>query len=112
MKNILIRFSILQATVAIAFFMCGCTASMHVINEGSKLYPANSPERIMVVSQRAIVNKDYTEMGYVSVNITNATGGDELKEAVKEEAASIGADAIVDFRIFGATAGGIAVKFK
>jgi len=51
-------------------------------------------------------------MGYVSVNITNTTSGDQLKEALKEEAASIGADAVVDFRIFGATAGGIAVKFK
>ena len=112
MKNILIRFCFLQPAVVVVFFMCGCTASMHFINDGSKLYPANSPEKIQIVSQSSSLNKDYTEMGYVSVNITNTTSGDQLKEALKEEAASIGADAVVDFRIFGATAGGIAVKFK
>lgn len=96
----------------IASFLSGCTASMHYINDEAKSYPANSPDKVLIVSQRSIANKDYVEIGYVSIHITNANKGDQLKMALKTEAASIGADAVVDFRIFGLTAGGIAVKYK
>jgi hypothetical protein len=109
MKNILVQFSLLTLVL---FFLSGCTASMHYINGDARLYPASSPENVLIVSQKSIPNKDFVELGYVSINITNADDGDKLKKAVRAEAASIGADAVIDFRIFGLTAGGIAVKYK
>ena len=109
MKNILVQFSLM---ILILIFLSGCTASMHYINDGARLYPANSPEKVMIVSQRSIANKDFDEIGYVSIHITNASDGDQLKKALRTEAASIGADAVIDFRIFNLTAGGIAVKYK
>lgn len=109
MKKIFLQFFLLTLMVT---FLSGCTASMHYINDEAKLYPANSPDKVLIVSQRSIVNKDFIEIGYVSVNITNADKGDQLKMALKNEAASIGADAVIDFRIFGLTAGGIAVKYR
>ncbi len=98
--------------IIIVILLSGCTASMHYINDGAKIYPAINPESVLIVSERTIENKDFVEIGYVAINITNANNGDQLKNAMKEEAASIGADAVIDFRIFGLTAGGIAVKYK
>ena len=109
MKNTFLQCFLLTLIV---IFLSGCTASLHFLNDETKTYPANSPDKVLIVSQKSIANKDFIEIGYVSVHITNADKGDELKLALKKEAASIGADAVIDFRIFGLTAGGIAVKYK
>ena len=111
-------------------FLTGCgIESMYYLNDGVKILPATSANKVMILSERAVPDTSYIEMGYVSVHVTNVSSGDELKRAIKEEAASIGADAVIDFRIFGAggiagnyaifdyriyglNAGGIAVKYK
>ena len=109
MKKLLVQLSLMTLVI---IFLSGCTASMHYINSDARLYPANPPENVLIVSQKSIANKEFVELGYVSINITNADDGDKLKKALRVEAASIGADAVIDFRIFGLTAGGIAVKYK
>lgn len=111
-------------------FLTGCgIESMYYLNDGVKKLPATSVNKVMILSEHAVPDTSYIEMGYVSVHVTNVSSGDELKRAIKEEAASIGADAVIDFRIFGAggiagnyaifdyriyglNAGGIAVKYK
>jgi hypothetical protein len=105
------RFHRLLFLIIIAF-LTGCsTASMHYLNEGINKLPPTSANEVLIFSERAVPDKPYVEMGYVSVHVTNASTGDELKKAIRKEAASIGADAVIDFRIFGLTAGGIAVKY-
>jgi len=116
--------------LTIVIFLTGCgIESMYYLNDGVKKLPATSVNKVMILSERAVPDTSYIEMGYVSVHVTNVSSGDELKRAIKEEAASIGADAVIDFRIFGAggiagnyaifdyriyglNAGGIAVKYK
>ena len=111
-------------------FLTGCgIESMYYLNDSVKKLPATSVNKVMILSERTVPDTSYIEMGYVSVHVTNVSSGDELKRAIKEEAASIGADAVIDFRIFGAggiagnyatfdyriyglNAGGIAVKYK
>ena len=98
--------------LTIIIFLAGCsTASMYYLNDGVNKLPPTSANKVLIFSERVVPDKTYIEMGYVSVHVTNASNGDELKKAIKEEAASIGADAVIDFRIFGLTAGGIAVKY-
>jgi hypothetical protein len=84
---------------------------MHYLNEGVENYGTTIPDNIKVYSERHI-EKETVEIGYVSVDVTNAKNGDELKKAVRDEASLIGADAIVDFKIVGKTAEGIAIKYK
>ena len=116
--------------LTMVIFLTGCgIESMYYLNDGVKILPATSANKVMILSERAVPDTSYIEMGYVSVHVTNVSSGDELKRAIKEEAASIGADAVIDFRIFGAggiagnyamfdyriyglNAGGIAVKYK
>ncbi len=116
--------------LTMVIFLTGCgIESMYYLNDGVKILPATSVNKVMILSERTVPDTSYIEMGYVSVHVTNVSSGDELKRAIKEEAASIGADAVIDFRIFGAggiagnyamfdyriyglNAGGIAVKYK
>jgi hypothetical protein len=93
--------------------LAGCsTASLYYLNDGISPFPATSANKIAIFSERATPDTAYIEMGYVSVHVTNGGSGDELKAALKKVAASIGADAVIDFRLFGLTAGGIAVKYE
>ncbi len=85
---------------------------MYYLNDGVNPYPATQANKVTIFSERAVPDTAYIEMGYVAVHVTNASTGDELKKAVRIKAASIGADAVIDFRIFGLTAGGIAVKYE
>lgn len=89
----------------------GCQTSMYYLNEGVKKYNPTTPENIKVYSERDI-KKETIEIGYVATHITNTQNGDELKKAIRDEASLIGADAIIDFKIIGTMARGIAVKYK
>ena len=88
----------------------GCVASVAYRNEGVANYPPTEVSSIKIYSEHNL-NKKVIELGYVSVDITDDANGDKLKEILKERASEIGADAIIDFRILGQTAEGIAVKF-
>jgi hypothetical protein len=106
MKTLGVRCPLVLAVVTV---LAGCgTASMHYLNDGAIKYPPTSVDKVSIFSERTIPGKTYIEMGYVSVHVTTANTGDELKQAIRKEAASIGADAVVDFRIF---AGGVGAKY-
>ena len=86
----------------------GCATSVGYVNDGIS-YPPTSANDIKVFSTMDI-DQNYVEVGYVSANITSDPSGDALKKLLKEEAAKMGADAIVSFQLWGATAEGIAVR--
>jgi hypothetical protein len=108
MKNVI---SILILNVIIITIFYGCQTGIAYLNPGIEKYPSAQPGNVKIFSERNI-NKDFTEIGYVSVHFTQTVFGDDLKNSIKEKASSIGADAVIDFHIFGNTAGGIAIKFK
>ena len=127
MKKKGFRLLILSAMITL---LTGCgTVGMYYLNDGVNKYPATLTNKVMIFSECVVPDTSYIEIGYVSIHVTNVSSGDELKEAIKKEAASIGADAVIDFRIFGAggiagnyaifdyriyglNAGGIAIKYK
>jgi hypothetical protein len=132
MENIIMRkkgFQLLILSTMITL-LTGCgTVSMYYLNDGVNKFPATSANKVMIFSEHTVPDTSYIEMGYVSVHVINVSSGDALKEATKKEAASIGADAVIDFRISGAggiagnyavfdyriyglNAGGIAIKYK
>jgi hypothetical protein len=108
MKNII---KILVFIVSIMILLGGCTATTVYLNQGVQKYSPTQMKSVKIFAERNI-SKEYTEIGYVAVHHTNTDNGDDLKNLVREEAASVGADAVVNFKIYGLTAGGIAVKYK
>jgi len=88
-----------------------CTAKVGYVNEGIEHFPATNPQSIEVHADRQL-DRQVIEIGYVAAHNTQNADGDFLKDALRKEAASMGADAIVGFRLWGYTAEGIAVKFK
>jgi hypothetical protein len=108
MKNI-IKFFVLD--IFLMIFLCGCYVTTAYLNQGVQKYTTTQKNTIKIFSERHIA-KDFVEIGYVAVHHTQTQSGDDLKDLVKEKASSLGADAVIDFKIFGLTAGGIAVKYK
>ena len=97
--------------ILIAFLINGCTATMSYLNDGIEKYSPTNKTTIKIYSERDI-DKDVIELGYVAVNMTDFPKGDVMKDKLKECAAKLGADAIVNFQILANTAEGIAVKYK
>jgi len=108
MKTIRLNFIFLLLAAAV---LAGCSASAFYYNDGySNLAPTNKKD-VKIFADRHI-EKAFDEIGYVTINAPNGGSGDEFKALVKEAAAAKGADAVINFRIFGYTAGGIAIKYK
>jgi hypothetical protein len=84
-----------------------CSTSVGYINDGIEKYAPTSASTIKVYSEKKQDQK-YLEIGYVSANMTSDVSGDELKRLLKEKAAELGADAIVEFKLWGSKNGGIA----
>lgn len=96
--------------VASAF--CSCTHKAHLA-----LHPegalATSDWSAITVYAKSNVGRDYEELGPVVVNVPSSKG-DNAKRLLQKEAAKLGANAIVDFKLIlqgnRATASGIAVR--
>lgn len=110
MTNIIRSTSVL---VIVCSFVVGCgsTASMHMLNEDLQVYTATTPTQIKVYVARDI-GRDYVELGSVSTSINGELDGKKYIRKIKEEAAKIGADAIVAYQQYGTSASGIAIKYK
>ena len=111
------RSSIFVVLLAVAIaFGAGCTGYGKYMITSEALPPTNENDvRVYAITKPG---GNYTTLGYLSVYTSNAQdGGDELKRKLKEEAALIGADAIIAFKLNqesggGGGAEGIAIKFK
>jgi hypothetical protein len=107
--------SVLLLTVAaiIAFGLVGCvsTSAFSFLNEGVSAPSATQASAIKIYTDSNI-GRPYKELGGVSVSLANELDGKKYSEKLKQEAAKIGADAIVNFRQFSTVASGIAVKFE
>lgn len=90
---------------------CGSSASMNMLNEGITVGAATAADQIRVYATRDI-GREYLELGSVSVSIHGELDGKKYTSKMKEEAAKIGADAIVSYQQYGTSASGIAIKFK
>jgi hypothetical protein len=87
-----------------------CATSVGYVNDGIE-YPPSSIDNIKLYSDK-VPDNNYVEIGYVSAHITDNPSGDGLKELLKKEASKMGADAIISFQLWGATAEGIAIKIE
>lgn len=89
---------------------CISTSTFSFLNEGVSAPSATQASAIKIYTGTD-VGRPYTELGGVSVSIANELDGKKYSEKLKQEAAKIGADAIIDFRQFSTVASGIAIKF-
>ena len=119
------RFCFALWVLSILLLFIGCAAKTHTLTgkDPSLRYNPTTKEQIKLYFSSDI-GQEYTEIGYVAVEIGNDP--EVVKDLLKEEAAKLGADAIINCQIglvardigfFGATEGvlsirGIAIKFK
>jgi hypothetical protein len=111
--------------LSILLLFIGCAAKTHTLtgkDPGLRYSPTTKDQIKLYLSSD--IGREYTEIGYVAVEKGN--NPEEVKDLLKEEAAKLGADAIINCQIglvaqdigfFGATEGvlsirGIAIKFK
>ncbi|MBX2990993.1 MAG: hypothetical protein KF749_07475 [Bacteroidetes bacterium] len=90
---------------------CGSTAGFSTLNPGITSEQATASETIRIYASKDI-GRSYVELGSVAVSLHNELNGAKYIARIKEEAAKIGADAVVGFVQYGNGASGIAVKFK
>ena len=88
--------SILQVMVVFALFICSCAVRTHYIQDGAEAYEPTSPEDVKVYSGDIF---DYKYIVIGSVAVDKPGDGDAALEILKEEAASIGADAVINVRL-------------
>jgi hypothetical protein len=119
------RFCSALWVLSILLLFIGCASKTYTLTgkEPGLRYSPTTKEQIKIYISSDI-GQEYTEIGYVAVEIGN--NPEVVKDLLKEEAAKLGADAIVNCQIglvaqdigfFGATEGvvsvkGIAIKFK
>jgi hypothetical protein len=119
------RFNLVLWVLSILLLFLGCAAMTHTLTgkDPGLRYSPTTKEQIKIYFSSDI-GHEYAEIGYVAVEKGN--NPEVAKDLLKEEAAKLGADAIINFQIglmardlnfFGATEGvvsvkGIAVKFK
>lgn len=117
-------YSAVWALGILLLFM-GCAARTHTLTgrDLSLRYSPTAKEQVKIYFSSDI-GQEYTEIGYVAVEKGNDP--EVVKDLLKEEAAKLGADAVIncqlglvaqDIGFFGATQGvvsmrGIAIKFK
>lgn len=96
--------------------LSSCTISTHFIEDGAKSYAPTQASNIKVYSSLNI-NKNYVVIGSIAADAVG--NSEDALEALKEEAALIGADAVVDVKLTKISSGvdrtglsGVAVKFK
>jgi len=90
---------------------CGSSASMSRLNDGITAGTPTDATHIKVFASRDI-GREYVELGSVSVSVHDELDGKVYIQRIKEEAAKIGADAVVGYVQYGTSAAGVAVKFK
>lgn len=113
------RISIALALVALGLVGCSTTARLRTEDAAALTLPKTKAKDVQVFSTRE-AGKPYTVIGTV---VADADAGTDAKASVnllKQEAAGLGADAIVDLRLeidqgywqSGIKSTGLAVKFQ
>lgn len=100
--------------LSILFLFVSCSIKTHYVQTGSKTYQPTEPTSILIYSRTP--EKQFEVIGSVAVF---ASGEKQVVKVLKEKAASIGADAVIDINLdkitsYSQTCGinGTAIKFK
>lgn len=100
--------------LSILFLFVSCSIKTHYVQTGSKTYQPTEPTSILIYSRTP--EKQFEVIGSVAVF---ASGEKQAVKVLKEKAASIGADAVIDINLdkitsYSQTCGinGTAIKFK
>ena len=109
MKSYMKRMSLL----ALAFLMIGC-ATERVMTTTSKQLPPSNPDAVkMFLTDKPTT--PFEEIGRVSVDkysmFATSRSGDEIQKNLREKAASIGGDAIINITEDFASMSGVVIKF-
>ena len=101
--------------ILIMIFLVGCVRVTSSLNDEIVAANATQAGQIKVYAARTIEG-NYYEMGALAIHSLEGSTpdlmGNRLRDLIKEEAAKIGADAVIAFRIDGVRAQGIAVKYN
>lgn len=104
---------IFLSTILMIFL--SCAIKTHYIQDGAKHYPPTKPQNVKLYSGD-IINRQYEVIGCVAIDVPG--NGDDAAIYLKEEAASIGADAVIFVKLakissYGSRTGlsGTAIKF-
>jgi len=104
----------LLAGLIVVFSGCG-TTSVFFYNDGVTKPESKKDTGVISIYAQRTIEKDYIELGSVAVANVSSCTGDELKQLLRETAAEMGADAVINFKLdilYNYRASGIAIKYK
>lgn len=108
------KVKILFVVLIFLALILNCSHHASLLIEGQKTYSPTNWESVEVYST-APTDKEYEEIGVVTVNLPNHDG-DKAKAALQKDAAKLGANAIINFELNlmlrRVVAKGMAVKYK
>lgn len=101
---------VLVASVIIMVQGCSAVGATTMLNDGIVPGTPVFYGVVKVFSSRDI-GRPYEEMGSIAVAVNAEVSGDELVRRMQQEAAKIGADAIVAYEQWGTTVTGVAIRY-
>ena len=76
--------------------MSGCSYSTFYVPERSPVYPPSAANEVVLTPQQQL-ESNYKVIGLVAISVSG--DGEDAKEKLQEEAAKIGANAVMDLRL-------------
>jgi hypothetical protein len=91
-----IQITVLMLAMASMMTFSGCAISTHYVQDGAKAYPPTSPDSVRIFAAEALIGK-YDVIGSVAADCVG--DGDDAAKLLREEAAKIGANAVIKTRL-------------
>jgi len=83
--------------IALALIATGCAISTHYLQDGAKTFPPTDPNAVKIYAAETLGEK-YDVIGSVAVH-SGGGDGDHAAKLLREEAAKLGATAVIKTRL-------------
>ena len=91
------RHHLLKSTWVIALIAgSGCAASTYYLQDGARTYPKTDPAKVRIYAGESLKSR-YEVIGSVAVDVLGDTK--DAQKELREKAASLGANAVIDTRV-------------
>ena len=88
------RFMVLPLFL-IMLMMSSCTVMMQTLTNEEKSYAKTAPDKIVITTEDRLP-QNFTEVGVIT---TTQSSIEKAKQTIRKQAAEVGGDAIIDFKV-------------
>lgn len=92
--TLLKRFLVLPL-ILIMLMMSSCTVMMQTLTNEEKSYAKTAPDKIVITTEDQLP-QNFTEVGVIT---TTQSSIEKAKQTIRKQAAEVGGDAIIDFKV-------------